>query len=325
MDEKIYKSYRQLLTVLRSRGMDIPKGSVGSRVIRILERENYYNVINGYKDLFILTPASQTQTEQYKPGTSFDEIYALYCFDRDIREIYLRYLLRIENSFKTVLAHEFSALYGHDNYLKLQNFEVSDADKVAKVTSLIGDIQKELARQMSKHNSSVTHYMTEYGYIPLWVLVNVLTFGKVAYFYRYMKENDKMRIARHFGIPSDELHKYVFFLDIARNKCAHDERFFDLKNRAHIRTSSIRNFSSLNIPRDANGNYANGTNDLYALAIIFAQMLSKSELKEFIASISSALLKLKKNLKTISINDVLACMGFHSDWKNLVSLASSRN
>ena len=47
MEEKTYKTYRQLLTKLRSRGMIIGKGSQGSRVMRILEQENYYNVING--------------------------------------------------------------------------------------------------------------------------------------------------------------------------------------------------------------------------------------------------------------------------------------
>jgi len=60
--------------------------------------------------------------ELYKAGTTFDEAYALYEFDREVHHIYLKYLLKVENSFKTVLAHEFSHLYGHDNYLKLENF-----------------------------------------------------------------------------------------------------------------------------------------------------------------------------------------------------------
>jgi hypothetical protein len=49
MAEKNYKSYRQQLNILRSRGMIIGKGSQGSRAMRILERENYYSIINGYK------------------------------------------------------------------------------------------------------------------------------------------------------------------------------------------------------------------------------------------------------------------------------------
>lgn len=78
MPDKEFKTYRQLLTILRGRGMTIGKGSQGSRVMRILEKENYYNVINGYKDLF-LDPASTPTAELYKAGTTFDEVYALWC------------------------------------------------------------------------------------------------------------------------------------------------------------------------------------------------------------------------------------------------------
>ena len=120
MADKEYKTHRQLLTILRNRGMVIGKGSQGSRVMRILEKENYYNVINVYNDLFL--DSASTTTELNKAGTTFNEVYALYEFDREVRHIYLKYLLKVENSFKTVLAHEFSQLYGHDNYLKLQNF-----------------------------------------------------------------------------------------------------------------------------------------------------------------------------------------------------------
>ena len=109
MSDKEYKTHRQLLTILRDRGMTIGKGSQGSRVMRILEKENYYNVINGYKDLFLDSTSTPT-AELYKAGTTFDEVYALYEFDREVRHIYLKYLLKVENSFKTVLGHEFSNL-----------------------------------------------------------------------------------------------------------------------------------------------------------------------------------------------------------------------
>jgi len=93
MNKKIYKTYRQLITILRNRGVMIKKGSVASRAIDILEKENYYNVVNGYKKLFIDSPATTATPELYKTGVTFDEIYALYLFDRDLRHIYLKYLL----------------------------------------------------------------------------------------------------------------------------------------------------------------------------------------------------------------------------------------
>ena len=94
---KEFKTYRQLLQILRGRGLEIKKGFQGSRAMRILESENYYNVINGYKEFFLASKATPTTTETYITGTSFDEIYALYSFDRNIRNIYLRFLLKAEN------------------------------------------------------------------------------------------------------------------------------------------------------------------------------------------------------------------------------------
>ena len=284
---KEFKTYRQILTILRDRGMSIPKGAIGSRVMRILEHENYYNVINGYKTLFLDLSAP---TEQFKPGTTFDEVYALFCFDREIRGIYLRYLLKIEHSFKTVIAHEFSALYGHDNYLKLDNFSTSSPEDIAAVTSLFGDIQKEIARQLGKNHPALTHYLGTYGYIPLWVLVDVLTFGKTTFFYLRMKEKDKIAVAKKFHTPHRELHKYMSFLGLARNKCAHNERFFDFHNKSRIKVKSIKNFPVLGIPLKSDGNCQYGTNDLFAIAIIFALLLSRSEMKEFIASMNIAII-----------------------------------
>lgn len=320
MADKACKSYRQQLNILRSRGMEIGKGSQGSRVMRILERENYYNVINGYKELFLASKATAASDEVYKPGTTFDEVYALYNFDRELRNIYLKYLLRLENTFKTVIAHEFSVKYGHDNYLKIENFDRSSERNISSSIKLIGDIQQEIARQMSKHHQAVTHYMTEHGYIPLWVLVNVLTFGKIEYFYKNMKPADKTTVARQFNVQPDELAKFMHMLALARNKCAHDERFFDIKFKERIHTKSIKNFSVLKIARAGDGSYTYGTNDAYALAVMFALLLRKSDLNEFVSMMKVAFHKLQKQLHTISASDIMSIMGYDTNWVNITKL-----
>ena len=97
---KPFKTYRQQLKILRNRGLDI---NDGSKAIRILEQENYYSLINGYKDLFLIKDSNEAAVspEQYIIGSSFYEIYALYCFDRDLRSILLKELLKLERSMKS--------------------------------------------------------------------------------------------------------------------------------------------------------------------------------------------------------------------------------
>ena len=275
MGNKVYKSYNQQIKILRSRGISINKGSAGSRAKEVLKRENYYNVVNGYKGLF-LDVQSSTINEQYKSGVTFDEIK-----------------------------------------------RISAVNNTSAITKLIGEIQQEISRQLSKNHQMVTHYMINHGYIPLWVLVNVLTFGKITNFYLNLKEQDKIDIAKEFGVHYKELHKYMRILGLARNKCAHDERFYDIKFRLRLHTRSIRNFSILGLQRDKSGSYKNGTNDAFAVAIIFSQMLKKCELKEFISSMSKAISKLEKQLNSISINDVLDVMGYPDNWKQLIRIAKN--
>ena len=314
MADKVFKTLKQQLSILRSRGMNIKPGSQGSRAIRILERENYYSVINGYKEPFI----ASVNPETYLTTTDFDELYALFSFDRNIRSIYLKYILKAEHQIKAVLAHEFSKKYGHDNYMKLSNFDTSSKDKLAAVNKLFKKVQDEIAQNMNK-SKEITHYMNQYGYVPLWVLTNVLTIGELSYFYSSLHQQDMNAISRFFGIQPFDLAKYLQTLTLARNFCAHDERFYDTHYRGALPVSRIKNFKLLNIPT-SNGNCAYGTRDVYSVAIILTLILGKADAREFISSMDKEFKKLGKKLHTVSVNDIQRIMGFGTDWKNLTKL-----
>ena len=107
---------------------------------------------------------------------------------------------------------------------------------------------------------------------------------------------------------------------MARNKCAHDERFFDIKFRQRLHTKSIKNFKKLGLVPQADGSYTSGTNDAYAIAVIFAIILDKQDIKEFTSAMKSAFTKLEKQLHTISIDQVMNIMGFNRNWMKLISL-----
>ena len=81
-----------------------------------------------------------------------------------------------------------------------------------------------------------------------------------------------------------------------------------------------KNFSVLGIVRAKDGAYTYGTNDAYAIAIMFALLLSKSDLKDFISSMRTAFGKLQKQLHTISATDIMSIMGYDANWTNLANL-----
>ena len=324
--DKIFITTDAQLQKLRDRGMII---SDAGEAKHIIELENYYKLINGYKSLFL----DRTYTgpdEKYLLGTRFEEICALYYFDQELRNIFIRYILELENNIKSVLAYDFSEKYGHDNYLKVLNFDISvkkwekktTAQKVGEVTGLISRIQHEISRQLSKNNPMISHYMLKYGYVPMWVLVNTLTLGTISTFYAYLQQKDQNDIGRRFSLRPEEMNSFLQVLTIYRNACAHDERLYNLKAlRQSMKPNSISTMPihrQMKITFNSGNNPVCGKNDLFAIVIVFKIMLSQKSFYTFFSRLQNQIVTLAKGLSTISIETVLSQMGFPENWENIL-------
>ncbi|HHJ7208053.1 TPA: Abi family protein, partial [Streptococcus pyogenes] len=246
---KEYKTFNQQMMILRGRGMTVP---TDGRPKRFLEQENYYNVINGYKDLFLKRDANGRAIvpEEYLDGTHFNELKKLFLFDRELRILFLKYLLIFENSIKTTIAHTFSKKYPRKNsYLDLSNF-VDDNPK--QVLNQISILTKTIHDKVGQHGS-VKHYIEGHGEIPLWVLVNYLTIGNISYFYSILTQPLKEEITKFYSnkynkqiytdkklrLSPEDLGAALKATNLIRNACAHDERLYNIS----LKNIRIRNLS----------------------------------------------------------------------------------
>lgn len=255
----------------------------------LLLNNNYYNVINGYKDLFL----EKRNPEMYKKGTKFDEVFALYEFDRQLRNVFLEYILKIENSLRALIAYYFSKSYGNDNYLKLDNFETykqtsatyAKKQKQSKfIQNLIGNINKSIAQNMD--NEYICHYMTNYGFVPLWVLVNIMSFGDICNFYRLMKQKDRVTIAKKFNISEVDLANFLNILCKTRNLCAHDERLYNYKYPINTAINDTKYHLLLNLATVDN-DYEIGKNDLFGVIIALKFYCRRKIIKNFTINYSA--------------------------------------
>lgn len=312
MEQKEFKTIDEQLEILKSRGLYF---STDESTKRYLEKENYYNIINGYKDLFLETRKTSTTDEIYKDKAEFSEIKALYEFDFELKSIILKRILRVENTIKAIIAYKFSQKYGHDNYMKMDNFHYKqgDAKSIKYVMDLITGVQGIIAKQVDKHES-IKHYMIEYGYVPLWVLVNILPLGTISKFYSLMKQTDKQSISKEFKLTDAELVNILKNLTYCRNKCAHGERLYNFKSSAEIRANDIH--KKLSIEKE-NGKLAQGTKDLLSVVISLKLLLSNKDFTKMIIEINNEIFNLRKELKVISINDVYKEMGFVENWLDI--------
>ena len=168
MLEKEFKTIDEQIEILKSRNIIIEDYD---RTYRFLSKNNYYYVINGYKDLFI---DNTSQNEKYLNNTNIEEICAVYKFDKAMKIEFLKYLLLIENEIDTYIAYEFSKSYGYKNYLILDNFNNSSNSKKLFIQKFINDINSEIQYQYKNSNEMIVHYLDNYKYVPLWVLVRIL-------------------------------------------------------------------------------------------------------------------------------------------------------
>ena len=313
MEEKTFKNYNEMLVLLSSRGIDLSNPELKGRAKRYIQHEGYYNLINGYKRPFLVVDevGLPVVPERYLDGTTVDEIYALYAFDRKLRSICLSNILHIETNIKNLIAYEFSEKHGHKNYLTIRNFDTSNGNSVTNITALFSNIQNQISSRCS--DPSIQHYLNNHGYVPLWVLNNILTFGDVSKFYSLMKQPERQAISKIFKIQDNELASILTYLSSVRNICAHDNRLYCFRTKRPISDMPVH--KSLGVPR-GQGEYKYGKRDLFALMLIFYVMLPKVRFKAIVKQINRALFSLKSSLVVLNEADILQYMGFPTDWKS---------
>lgn len=305
MLEKTFKTIDEQILLLKSKNLTIKDYD---KTYKILEKNNYYYLINGYKDLFL-------NKNLYIKNTKFEEIYSLFQFDKNIKIIFLKYILLIENEINTYIAYEFSKSYGHKNYLVPQNFNNSNS-KIPLIEKFINDIKLEIKYQYNNSNKMIIHYINNYKYIPLWVLVRILSFGKISKFYSLMKQKEQNSISRKFNMQISELKIYLQNLTLIRNICAHDEKLYDIKTNSRIYPTIYHQKLHLH----QNNKFLYSTRDLFSIVIILKKLLSKENFQIFYIDIIKEIKLLENNLITISINKVLYKMGFPKNYKDLLTL-----
>lgn len=315
MEEKSFKTLDELVNLLENRGVAIANDSDRAYAKRVLERYGYYNLVNGYNKLFLDAPGENGQPK-YRPGTTLYEIHALYQFDRVLRNIFFRYILEVETNIKSLISYYFSEAHGHKNFLVYSNFNTSLKDSNTKITALIAEIQRQISSRST--DPSISHYLNKHGYIPLWVLNNILTLGTISKFYSLMLPNERQSVSRHFGIMDSELENCLLYISSVRNFCAHGNRLYCFRTKHPLANSSYH--TSLEIAKNASGEFLYGKRDLFACVIALKRFLSHNDYKRMTKEIFRAIGTLDKKLSILTKEDVLKEMGFPDNWRVLDSL-----
>ena len=276
---------------------------------RMLQQIGYFGLIGGYK-----TPFKNPTTKKYKDGTTFEDIVALYEFDEKLRELFLKYILKIERHLRSLLSYYFTEKHGESqtHYLNPANYS-NKPNHLAGVARLISTLDN-----LANHNSDysyINHQRTTYSNVPLWVLVSGITFGSLSKFYSFTTQDLQAKVSKNFDkVNESQLEKYLSVITKFRNVCAHNERLFSYQTRNDIPDTALH--QKLGIQQVGSQDVC-GKRDLFALVIAFRYLLPNDDFKEFKANLSRILKCYLESTSAMSEMELYQYMGFPSNWKNI--------
>lgn len=305
--DNTYKSIDEQIQLLKDRGLVIENEEFAREVIAT---NGYTFFVRFYDRLF---KESNVPDSNYKQGTSFKEIWAVFEFDRELRALFLEYILAAERKLKHTIAEYFSKQYSPVGYWCEENFSDEarsprkSIDNSEESTTgfliLKSHIESALEKVFSNSNKQgpIQDYKNreDWGKIPIWLLVNIFSFGMLRTFYRNLKKEDMIQICHTLGVREKEMNQVLFILNMLRNACAHDERIFDYEFEKDVFFGT--------------GNKKERCNGVYAVTKALKKLLSSEQFLSFFAKMNEYVDSLEGVLHTITVGTIWEKMGFDRD------------
>ena len=199
--------------------------------LEILKKVNYYRL-----SAYGLGLSQKDDKEKYIDGISLEHIYRLYEFDSIFRNILIHVIEQLEIQLRTQISNFLAVKYGSEGYVDPAHFTEKKTKNGEPVhTTVMESFNKE--REHQKNAPFVKHHMAKYeGHFPVWVAVELFTFGNLSSLYSIMVLEDRKEIARLYNTEPKYLGSWILVLVEIRNICAHYSRLYNmpLKQTPHL-------------------------------------------------------------------------------------------
>ena len=202
---KPWLSYKDQLSLLTTRGLTIADPAAAQT---FLSHVNYYR-LSGFCLAF------ETHRHAFRPGVTFDDIKAAYEFDVRLRDLLNEALEVIEIDIRTCLTHFVGQRYGAFGHLDPNNFfDQFDHGE------WIEHIHDEVDRSSELFVEHFRNTYTEYPDLPVWVLMEIVSFGTLTRMYRGMRRSDQRVISNRYRLQPQDFGTILLHLAYVRNLCA---------------------------------------------------------------------------------------------------------
>lgn len=262
---------------------------------KILMKINYYR-LSGY-GIGLKKP---NNGEYYQDTITIEQLFNLYCFDSQFKNDLMRTIEQIEIELRTQIAYCLSIKYGPEVLMSETNFVYKTNKQGQSIYSIIiNNLNKEIERQ--KNKPFVKHHIEKYDrQFPIWVSVELMSFGSLSSLFSILKTEDQKNISRYYNTDPKFLKNWILCLVEVRNICAHYTRLYNmpLKENPRLYKENLR--------------YRKEQNKIFPVLLIIKRMLKANE------QWSSLLKDLKNTFVKYKGSFELAFMGFPQDWEEIL-------
>lgn len=233
---KPYLTFEQQLALLQSRGLGVTDEAAA---LAYLRRIGYYRLSAYWYPLRQVVPSQAAgpapiigqRADTFRPGSTFEQVLALYVFDKRLRLLALDAIERIEVALRVDVSYRL----GQRDPFAHMNPDMLHGNFTKKIHSTTGRtiyrnwLEKHQQMVARSKDDFVRHYKQKYGEpLPLWVAVELWEFGMLSTFYQGMRIADKDAIAARYGLPDGQLlQSWLRALNFVRNVAAHHSRLWN--------------------------------------------------------------------------------------------------
>lgn len=287
-------TWQQQLEHLKTCGLIVHDDN---RALYWLQHVSYYR-LSAYW-LYFEHPKGQPGP-RFKHGTTFDQVTALYDFDRGLRRLVMRGTEHVEVALRGSWAYQLGQLGEGHAYLNaaLYHDRESFHTILAKLVTEVG---------WSKE-TYIKHYRDSYdtpALPPVWMIAEMMSFGQLSKWYSNLKDRAlRNKISRPLGLEETVMVPLIKTVTSIRNICAHHGRLW---NRGFLAPPKLAQKPE-NLHSSLNHNAANAGTKLYNALTMVAHVVSE------VAPNSTWRADLAEHIRTHPEGD-FAAMGFPEDWE----------
>ncbi|MFC2098807.1 Abi family protein [Bacteroidota bacterium] len=282
-------SYADQLAKLKHRGLEIRDEA---EFLDLLEKISYFR-LSGYWYPLLSDKANHI----FKPGANFDDAYDLYLFDRNLRQLVVKELEKIEIAVRAKMIYVFSHQFGPYWYTDSSLFKNNQQH-----ASTLSKISEEYNRSDAQFISAFRKKYAD-PLPPAWTAFEIISFGSISRLFVQIKPGRSKRVVgEYFGLDDNTLASWLHGLVYVRNVCAHHSRLWNRVMRIQPSIPLTPKNQWLSNP------HVNNNKTYYVLTMILYLLHSIDEANSMVNDIK-ALLDNYSNVDP-------SAMGFPKNWKS---------